>query len=86
MSYPVCPICNSDLIVEGRIFVDGSLGESYERCPKEHFSSDYSYGVTRYTIGNKVFAFSYQDSLIEISDVMGKVNEAIKEYKEGINV
>lgn len=80
-----CPICNENLVVETTIYVGGVKGEEHEHCPNEHYYYSYTYGVTRYIIGNKQFGWSYHTPLEEKGEIRNKIDKAINKFKEGDN-
>ena len=77
-----CPICGIDLIVEGTTFVGGCKGEEHIHCPNEDYYYSYTYGTTRYIIGDKRFGWHHSDTLEDKKEIRSKIDSAIKTLKK----
>lgn len=76
-----CPICNEELIRGSVVRIAGSIAEDRESCPKNHYIYEYTYGNTRYFIGDKQFCWHYMNSPKHVRKIKNKMNEAIENLK-----
>lgn len=79
-----CPICGEELITEPKIYVGGCVGEEHIRCPEKHYYYSYTYGVTRFIIGDKTFGWHYTDSKEKVGKIRKKIEEEVEKLKGGI--
>jgi len=77
-----CPICGKKLITYGVDFIQGTLAEENNKCPKDHYSYDFHYGETVWKIEDKFLTYHYTQSEEEYCRIKKKVDKLIKKYKQ----